>query len=100
MSDVSDAFQPGVESSVAADDAGAQPDLHGADAPQPDPAAEVEMGAAEVEADIDSAVLAKERDEYLDALRRLQADFDNYKKRMVRQQTEHLELAPQAPVKV
>lgn len=33
-------------------------------------------------------VLEKERDEYLDALRRLQADFENYKKRMQRQQTE------------
>lgn len=34
-----------------------------------------------------------QRDEYLDALRRLQADFENYKKRMVKQQTEHLERA-------
>jgi molecular chaperone GrpE len=35
----------------------------------------------------------RERDEYLDALRRVQADFENYKKRMVRQQTDHLERA-------
>ena len=35
----------------------------------------------------------RERDEYLDTLRRLQADFENYKKRMVRQQTDHLERA-------
>jgi len=96
---VSDAFQPDVESSsVAADGDGASPDLRGAAAPQPDPAAEVEREAAEVEADIDSAVLAKERDDYLDALRRLQADFENYKKRMVRQQTEHLERAAEALV--
>ena len=41
---------------------------------------------------------ARERDEYLDALRRLQAEFENYKKRMVRQQTETLERASQGLV--
>jgi molecular chaperone GrpE len=35
----------------------------------------------------------RERDEYLDMVRRVQADFENYKKRMVRQQTDHLERA-------
>ncbi len=35
----------------------------------------------------------RERDEYLDLSRRVQADFENYKKRMVRQQTDHLERA-------
>ena len=35
----------------------------------------------------------RERDEYLGALQRVQADFENYKKRMLRQQTEHLERA-------
>ncbi len=34
------------------------------------------------------AVLAKERDELLDALRRIQADFENYKKRIERQSAE------------
>ena len=34
-----------------------------------------------------------ERDEYREALIRLQADFENYKKRMIMQQTEHLERA-------
>src|SRR3954451_13128993 len=58
-----------------------------------DPRIEVEAEAVDVENDIDIAAMAKERDEYLDALRRLQADFENYKKRMVRQQTEHLERA-------
>ena len=37
--------------------------------------------------------LTSERDEYLAQLRRLQADFENYKKRVTRQQTEHLERA-------
>lgn len=41
----------------------------------------------------EAAKAAAERDEYLDALRRLQADFDNYRKRSVRQQTELLERA-------
>src|ERR1019366_3764122 len=63
-----------------------------------DTALDAEIGAADVEADIDLAVLAKERDEYLDALRRLQADFENYKKRMVRQQTEQLQRAAEALV--
>jgi molecular chaperone GrpE len=35
----------------------------------------------------------RERDEYLDALMRLQADFENYKKRMMRQQTDVFERA-------
>jgi len=39
--------------------------------------------------------IAAERDEYLDALRRLQADFENYKKRILKQQTEHLQRAAQ-----
>jgi molecular chaperone GrpE len=64
-----------------------------AEAAEDDPRIEVEAEAAAVEADLDAAVLAKQRDDYLDALRRLQADFENYKKRMVRQQTEHLERA-------
>ncbi|HEV3402590.1 MAG TPA: nucleotide exchange factor GrpE [Acidimicrobiales bacterium] len=41
----------------------------------------------------DLAKLAAERDDYLDQLRRLTADFDNYRKRIVKQQTEHLERA-------
>jgi molecular chaperone GrpE len=39
------------------------------------------------------AAALRERDEYKDALVRLQADFENYKKRMLKQQTEHLERA-------
>lgn len=34
------------------------------------------------------AVVAKERDDYRDALQRLQADFENYKKRVTKQQDE------------
>ena len=34
------------------------------------------------------AILTKERDEYLDALQRLKAEFDNYRKRVARDQQE------------
>jgi molecular chaperone GrpE len=56
-----------------------------------EPAAEV------VEEDLEQilSVARHERDEYLDMLRRVQADFENYKKRMMRQQTELLERAAQ-----
>jgi molecular chaperone GrpE len=37
--------------------------------------------------------LTRERDDFREALIRLQADFENYKKRMVKQQTDHLERA-------
>lgn len=39
------------------------------------------------------AKVAAERDEYLDQLRHTRADFENYRKRILRQQTEHLERA-------
>ena len=56
-----------------------------------------EQAAAAVELDIDAldvlSATEKERDDYLDALRRLQADFENYKKRMQRHQAEALERA-------
>lgn len=42
--------------------------------------------------------VARERDEYLDALRRLQAEFENYKKRVIKQQTAHLERAAEGLV--
>ena len=38
-------------------------------------------------------VAERERDEYLDSLRRLQADFENYRKRTLRQQTELVDRA-------
>ncbi len=46
-----------------------------------------------LEAQSAEAILTAERDEYLDALKRLQADFDNFRKRSLRQQTELLERA-------
>jgi molecular chaperone GrpE len=75
------------------------------DVPGPDLAAELAdaavdleaaAAAAEIEVDLGVAAVAavaRERDEYLDALRRLQADFENYKKRVEKQQREHVERA-------
>jgi molecular chaperone GrpE len=60
--------------------------------------AAVDEAAAAVQGDIDVAKIARERDDYLDALKRLQADFENYKKRIIKQQTEHLERASESLV--
>jgi len=65
---------------------------------EPTAEASVEEAEAAVEQDIDVARIARERDDYLDALRRLQADFENYKKRILKQQTEHLERAAEGLV--
>ena len=52
----------------------------------------VAQAEAAIASDVDELTrLAAERDEYLDTLRRLQADFDNYRKRALKQQTETLE---------
>jgi molecular chaperone GrpE len=53
---------------------------------------------AEAEAAVESdlmalEVLQRERDDYLDTLRRLQADFDNFRKRTLKQQSDLLERA-------
>src|SRR5437899_52863 len=52
-----------------------------------------------VEGDLDElGRLALERDEYRELAQRIQADFENYKKRALKLQTEHLERAAQALV--
>jgi molecular chaperone GrpE len=53
---------------------------------------------AEILSEVDGDPVARERDEYLDTLRRLQAEFDNYRKRMSRQQTELVDRATQSLV--
>jgi len=54
----------------------------------------VEAADEQVQADLGALqVLVAERDEYLDRLKRLQADFENYKKRVTKQQLEHRERA-------
>lgn len=84
--------------------------IDGPDSPEPAEAEELEVAeiiAAEdtlavepqPEAELDPvAVAQKERDDFRDALQRLQADFENYKKRIIKQQTDHLERAAGALV--
>ena len=59
---------------------------------------ESEVAQAEAQVTDDISRIAAERDDYLDALKRLQADFENYKKRVLKQQTEHLERAAEGLV--
>jgi molecular chaperone GrpE len=54
-------------------------------------AADVSAAVDDVFADEDPLALAlNQRDEYLDSLRRLQAEFENYKKRVVKQQADQV----------
>ncbi len=54
-------------------------------------AADVSAAVDEAFADDDPLSLAlNQRDEYLDSLRRLQAEFENYKKRVVKQQSDQV----------
>jgi len=54
-------------------------------------AADVSAAVDDVFADDDPLALAlNQRDEYLDSLRRLQAEFENYKKRVVKQQADQV----------
>jgi molecular chaperone GrpE len=47
-----------------------------------------EAAASELEADLAKLTqLESERDEYLDTLRRVQAEFENYRKRVIKEQT-------------
>jgi molecular chaperone GrpE len=55
---------------------------------QPESAGQAPGDAAE-----EIAQLRADRDRYVEALRRLTADFDNYRKRMLREQTGHIDRA-------
>jgi molecular chaperone GrpE len=59
---------------------------------------EQEVAEAEAAIEVDIDALAAERDEYRELAQRIQADFENYKKRILKQQTEHLERAAEALV--
>jgi molecular chaperone GrpE len=54
--------------------------------------------SAEDALESDFRQLARERDEYRELAQRIQADFENYKKRILKQQTEHLERAAEGLV--
>src|SRR5580692_12743398 len=53
-----------------------------------DDATEIISGSAHEFADVEQALA--QRDEYLDSLRRLQAEFENYKKRVAKQQSDQV----------
>jgi molecular chaperone GrpE len=78
----------GAEEQVVTERADEEPEEPPAEE-EPDPAA---VAAAEL------AAARAEADSYLDDLRRLQADFDNYRKRMLREQTARVASASQALV--
>ena len=61
---------------------------HTGPSPEPADADAVEGGSALAEEADPREMLARERDEYLLALQRTQADFENYRKRIARQQSE------------
>jgi molecular chaperone GrpE len=69
-----------------------------AERPVGDESVEEEVAEAEQVLYEDLRDVAQERDEYRALAQRIQADFENYKKRMLRQQTEHLERAAEALV--
>jgi len=72
-------------------DGGAGAPGAGGDAGDREPAAPAGDGAGTGEADHplpDTVAVERQRDEYLGALQRLQADFENYRKRVQRQQEE------------
>jgi molecular chaperone GrpE len=104
--------EAGVGEAVAADSPEDEPaaDTPSDAAPADTDAADTDVGATDPAGDragagddeqairtdlADLERIAAQRDEYLDALRRLQADFENYKKRIIKQQTEHLQRAAQ-----
>jgi molecular chaperone GrpE len=62
---------------------------------QPEAAvSEEEAAASELEADLAKLTqIESERDEYLDTLRRVQAEFENYRKRVIKEQTALVERA-------
>lgn len=62
---------------------------------EPEDVEEGELGEAELEGGVDTLPGGPD---YLDDLKRLQAEFENYKKQMIRRQSEHLERAAESIV--
>jgi molecular chaperone GrpE len=81
-----------------ADEAGAEEDAAATDDAEALEEAEAEAEAEEAAIAADLAKARAEAESYLDDLRRLQADFDNYRKRTLREQTARAASASQALV--
>jgi len=88
----------GGDEAEAETDAGDQAATERADEAEPEPEAEAETKAEEDAIAADLARARAEAESYLDDLRRLQADFDNYRKRTLREQTARTASASQALV--
>src|ERR1700740_2641720 len=91
-------FETDAGAAGADSDPGRAPDAGG----EPPPGSAAADGAEEetaLEEVLDPlTAMTIERDEYLDPLRRGQGEFENYKKRMLRQQTEQLDRAAEGLV--
>jgi molecular chaperone GrpE len=81
-----------------ADEAGAEEDAAATDDAEALEEVEAEVEAEEAAIAADLAKARAEAESYLDDLRRLQADFDNYRKRTLREQTARAASASQALV--
>jgi molecular chaperone GrpE len=81
-----------------ADEAGAEEDAAATDDAEALEEVEVEAEVEEAAIAADLAKARAEAESYLDDLRRLQADFDNYRKRTLREQTARAASASQALV--
>jgi molecular chaperone GrpE len=96
---VSDPTTHADDSVTAEGAAGTEPGAAGEGAPEEEIAADVAEAEEAVDGDLDLLGAAlRERDEYLDALRRMQADFENYKKRVAKQQSDSIAFAAQTLV--
>jgi molecular chaperone GrpE len=99
---VADVEEPDTETTGVAPDPGAhadEPDTETVGA-APEPGDDDDLPTAEhIAEELDElGRIQRERDEYLDTLRRVQADFENYRKRMLREQTALVERATQGLV--
>jgi len=86
---------PGAPRRETAVDPRVEPSVEGRSADDPFADSAADIPNETVVDDLDDLLVTarRERDEYLDLSRRVQADFENYKKRMLRQQTDNLERA-------
>jgi molecular chaperone GrpE len=95
-------FVDGPEGGVApADEAGTIPprggDVGGVGASGADPRSDADAEAADVATDLEAA--RAEASQYLDHLKRLQAEFDNYRKRVLKEQTTAIDMAAEPVVR-
>ena len=93
-----DDLADGAESTGVSDEAPAS-DMPASDLPVSDLVEDLADDFASGPSEVEQVMaLTQQRDDYRDALIHLQADFENYKKRMIKQQTDHLERAATALV--